>query len=195
MFEACCSVKGSRSCRGKNCKSTNLRSFDRLVYYLKEMRNRSRWLTQFVCLLSLSPPLLSSSLILLPVSVEADINAHPVSFLSDARKAGTILVKDSETLAQGFKRTFSRDVYVHFVGVWDTVSSVGAIIPRSLPFAQGTNYIRNFRQALALDERRARFAEQPYIYDETEPPFVEQSGTYFALPPDPCSVKELWFAG
>lgn len=146
----------------------------------------------------------STSLSLLPLSsVTLDTNARtdrarrilPSTTSLDSRKADTILVKSKETLAQGFKRTFSRDVYVHFVGVWDTVSSVGAIIPRSLPFAQGTNYIRNFRQALALDERRARFAEQPYIYDETEPLFVEHSGSYFAIPPDPTSVKELWFAG
>ena len=35
-----------------------------------------------------------------------------------SRKADTVLVEGRETLAQGFKRTFSRDVYCHFVGVW-----------------------------------------------------------------------------
>ncbi|GAA6016791.1 hypothetical protein JCM11491_001808 [Sporobolomyces phaffii] len=112
-----------------------------------------------------------------------------------SRKANTVLVEGKETLAQGFKRSFSRDVYVHYVGVWDTVSSVGALVPRTLPFAQGTNYIRHFRQALSLDERRARFAEQPYIFDTTEPPFSSVAGAYFAAPPAPCSVKEVWFAG
>lgn len=76
----------------------------------------------------------------------------------------------------------------------DTVSSVGAIIPRTLPFAQGSNYIRHFRQAFALDERRARYAEQPYIFDTSEPPF-SSVGSYFAVPSSPCSVKEVWFAG
>ncbi|GAA5907287.1 T6SS phospholipase effector Tle1-like catalytic domain-containing protein [Sporobolomyces salmoneus] len=112
-----------------------------------------------------------------------------------SRKADTVLVPGKETLAQGFKRTFSRDVYVHFVGVWDTVSSVGALVPRTLPFSQGSKYIRNFRQALALDERRARYAEQPYIFDNTEPPFSEAMGSYFAVPTATCSVKEVWFAG
>ncbi|GAA5933528.1 T6SS phospholipase effector Tle1-like catalytic domain-containing protein [Sporobolomyces koalae] len=112
-----------------------------------------------------------------------------------ARKADTVLVDGRETLAQGFKRTFSRDVYVQFVGVWDTVSSVGAVIPRTLPFAGGSNYIRHFRQAFALDERRARYAEQPYIFDSSEPPFSSTAGSFFALPAPPCSVKEVWFAG
>ncbi|GAA5979149.1 hypothetical protein JCM5350_007083 [Sporobolomyces pararoseus] len=128
---------------------------------------------------------------LLPAGNEESV-AMAYSIFS--RKADTILVEGRETLAQGFKRTFSRDVYVHFVGVWDTVSSVGAIIPRTLPFAQGSNYIRHFRQAFALDERRARYAEQPYIFDTSEPPF-SSVGSYFAVPSSPCSVKEVWFAG
>jgi hypothetical protein len=77
----------------------------------------------------------------------------------------------------------------------DTVSSVGALIPRTLPFAQGTNYIRHFRQAFALDEKRARYAEQPYIQDNSEPPFSNVVGSYFAVPTAPCSVKEVWFSG
>ncbi|KAI6161302.1 hypothetical protein EDD17DRAFT_1759354 [Pisolithus thermaeus] len=55
-----------------------------------------------------------------------------------------------------FKKAFSIDVDVEFVGVWDTVNSVG-IIPRRLPFTKANNQIRFFRQALALDERRTRF--------------------------------------
>lgn len=64
-----------------------------------------------------------------------------------------------------------------------------------MPFAQGSNYIRHFRQAFALDERRARYAEQPYIFDTTQPPFSSTVGSYFAVPAPPCSVKEVWFAG
>ncbi|GAA6062894.1 hypothetical protein JCM10212_002116 [Sporobolomyces blumeae] len=109
-------------------------------------------------------------------------------------QSGAVLVPGKESLAMGFKRTFSRDVYVHYVGVWDTVSSVGALIPRTLPFASGTKYIRHFRQALALDEHRARFAEQPFISDDAAPTFPDNP-SFFALPPETCSIKELWFAG
>ncbi|KAI6136035.1 hypothetical protein F5141DRAFT_4789 [Pisolithus sp. B1] len=55
-----------------------------------------------------------------------------------------------------FKNAFSIDVNVEFVGVWDTVNSVG-IIPRRLPFTRANNKIRYFRHALSLDEHRVRF--------------------------------------
>lgn len=60
-------------------------------------------------------------------------------------------------MSSEFKRTFSIDVNVHFLGCWDTVASVG-IIPRILPFAKTNNTsVRYFRHAIALDERRAKF--------------------------------------
>ncbi|TVY90533.1 Uncharacterized protein LAWI1_G001828 [Lachnellula willkommii] len=56
-----------------------------------------------------------------------------------------------------FKRTFSIDVDVYFVGVWDCVASVG-FIPRKLPFSKSpTSSICYFRHAMALDEHRAKF--------------------------------------
>lgn len=56
-----------------------------------------------------------------------------------------------------FKRTFSTDVNVHFLGCFDSVASVG-IIPRQLPLSTTpTNKPRYFRHAMALDERRAKF--------------------------------------
>jgi uncharacterized protein (DUF2235 family) len=72
-----------------------------------------------------------------------------------------------------FKKTFSMDVEIEFVGVWytfspfagrfiglthrrDTVCSVG-LIPHTLPFTRSNTTIRYFRHALSLDERRAKF--------------------------------------
>ncbi|KAI9566395.1 hypothetical protein HD554DRAFT_2117826 [Boletus coccyginus] len=55
-----------------------------------------------------------------------------------------------------FKKAFSINVDIEFVGVWDTVSSVG-VIPRRLPFTKVNDNIRYFRHALSLDERRVRF--------------------------------------
>lgn len=63
--------------------------------------------------------------------------------------------------SRAFKKAFSIDVEIEFVGVWDTVSSVG-IIPRTLPFTRANNKIRYFRHALSLDERRARFLPNFY---------------------------------
>ncbi|CAE7192828.1 unnamed protein product [Rhizoctonia solani] len=59
-------------------------------------------------------------------------------------------------MSNGFKRAFCIDVKIDFVGVFDTVNSVG-IIPRELPFAKTNHLIRVFRHAVALDERRAKF--------------------------------------
>ncbi|KIK95043.1 hypothetical protein PAXRUDRAFT_411019 [Paxillus rubicundulus Ve08.2h10] len=86
-------------------------------------------------------------------------------------------------LADMFKKTFSRkDVRVHFVGVWDTVSSVGFL--RNKPFPStttGKEHICFFRHALALDERRVKFLPE-YVYGgQTESAYGK--------------VKEVWFAG
>ncbi|KAH8118157.1 hypothetical protein DFH11DRAFT_1687160 [Phellopilus nigrolimitatus] len=55
-----------------------------------------------------------------------------------------------------FKRAFSIDVDIEFVGVWDTVASVG-LLPRTLPFTKSNTAIKVFRHALSLDEHRVKF--------------------------------------
>jgi len=58
--------------------------------------------------------------------------------------------------SNAFKRAFCRNVEIEFIGVWDTVNSVG-LIPRRLPFTVSNTIVHTFRHALALDERRVRF--------------------------------------
>ncbi|KAF8517289.1 hypothetical protein BU17DRAFT_76469 [Hysterangium stoloniferum] len=61
-------------------------------------------------------------------------------------------------LANRFKDTFSRkDVRVHFIGVWDTVSSIGIVRGPNLPGTVNLDHTCYFRHALALDERRVKF--------------------------------------
>jgi len=55
-----------------------------------------------------------------------------------------------------FKEAFCRDVTIDFLGVWDTVDSVG-LIPKRLPFTASNTIVRTFRHAIALDERRGKF--------------------------------------
>ncbi|KAJ3488331.1 hypothetical protein NLI96_g2925 [Meripilus lineatus] len=55
-----------------------------------------------------------------------------------------------------FKKAFSMDVDIDFIGVWDTVNSVG-IIPHRLPFTASNTAVKVFRHAVSLDERRAKF--------------------------------------
>ncbi|KAJ6487135.1 hypothetical protein C8R47DRAFT_516070 [Mycena vitilis] len=58
--------------------------------------------------------------------------------------------------SNAFKKAFSNDVHIDFIGVWDTVDSVG-IIPKRLPFTTSNSVVRTFRHAVSLDERRAKF--------------------------------------
>ncbi|KAG9121563.1 hypothetical protein FRC07_002425 [Ceratobasidium sp. 392] len=63
-----------------------------------------------------------------------------------------------------FKRTFCSPVVVDFVGVWDTVASVGLIYSGpALPWIGYNPSILTFRQALALDEHRGKFI--PCLWD------------------------------
>lgn len=58
----------------------------------------------------------------------------------------------ANTLAAGFKRTFARDVKVEFLGVFDTVASVGVLVRKNLPFTAANSAVKTFRHALSLDE-------------------------------------------
>ncbi|KIL60381.1 hypothetical protein M378DRAFT_130749 [Amanita muscaria Koide BX008] len=119
-------------------------------------------------------------------------------------------------LSQEFKRTFTpasayHQVSVDFVGVWDTVSSVG-IIPKVHPYTSVNYAVKKFRHALSLDERRARF--RPNVWSEitlareheldvdipvTDIPHTGQLNRddFEYKPPDRdfADVKEVWFAG
>jgi uncharacterized protein (DUF2235 family) len=60
----------------------------------------------------------------------------------------------------GFRHTYSRKVRVHFLGLWDTVSSVGwAWNPQHLQFTANNPIVDVVRHAVALDERRAYFPQ------------------------------------
>ncbi|PAV22538.1 hypothetical protein PNOK_0249500 [Pyrrhoderma noxium] len=75
-----------------------------------------------------------------------------------------------------FRQSFSREVEIVFMGLWDTVASVG-IYGLELPFAQDNGGVKVVRHALSLDERREKFQAS----------FFEQG--------DKSDVKEVWFAG
>ncbi|WWD22213.1 hypothetical protein CI109_106704 [Kwoniella shandongensis] len=83
----------------------------------------------------------------------------------------------TESLAHGYKRTFgiSKAVKVHFLGVHDTVASLGLLEVKELPFASNVDMVGFFRQSLALNERRAKF--QP-VYRHPDIPFAEDDYPY-----------------
>ncbi|KZP29594.1 hypothetical protein FIBSPDRAFT_727289 [Athelia psychrophila] len=113
--------------------------------------------------------------------------------------------KDNKDIANRFKDTFSmKDVRVHFLGVWDTVSSVGLIGNKILPMTDEWKHIKIFRHALALDERRVKFIPEcvmrtrhlekdgkPVNFDEKYTEVVTASGQKIPV----RRLKEVWFAG
>ena len=90
-------------------------------------------------------------------------------------------------LADEFRRTFARDAGtgtarrfpIHFMGVWDTVSSVGWVWdPQTFPFTTANPSVRTVRHAISLAERRAFFRQNRFS------PSVKGQ-----------DLVELWFPG
>ncbi|KDR82959.1 hypothetical protein GALMADRAFT_238664 [Galerina marginata CBS 339.88] len=74
---------------------------------------------------------------------------------------------DGDELCAGFKQTYCQNVTIDFMGVWDTVASVGVIMGKTLPFTNSNSAIKTFRHALSLDEHRAKF--RPTLYHRPAP--------------------------
>ncbi|KAH8104636.1 hypothetical protein BXZ70DRAFT_600191 [Cristinia sonorae] len=84
-----------------------------------------------------------------------------------AYKLYTKTDQESLKIAAGYKQTFCRSVEIEFVGVWDTVASVGVLLTRNLPFTTANTTIKTFRHALSLDEHRVKF--RPNLYHRPAP--------------------------
>ncbi|KAI0288164.1 hypothetical protein B0F90DRAFT_1812849 [Multifurca ochricompacta] len=99
-----------------------------------------------------------------------------------------------------FKKCLSIDVEIDFIGVWDTVCSVG-LIPRALPFTANNDAVRYFRHAISLDEHRTKLGEMPrsnqrhpYYHSghkrhDNDHKETEEDGSWGT------DVLEVWFAG
>ncbi|KIY43685.1 hypothetical protein FISHEDRAFT_53643 [Fistulina hepatica ATCC 64428] len=94
--------------------------------------------------------------------------------------------------SRAFKNAFSRNVTIDFVGVWDTVDSVG-IIPKRLPFTISNSNVRIFRQALSLDEHRVKFKANLWNHATEDEKALDRE--FSPSTRDPTDVKEVWFAG
>jgi uncharacterized protein (DUF2235 family) len=114
---------------------------------------------------------------------------HIVGLLSEGNEGlipyAVRMIKRKEIdfkIAADFKKTFSRECKPHFMGVWDTVSSVGWIYDSvHFPFTKATNNpdLQVVRHAVSIDEHRAFFRQN-----------------LFGAPNGPQQdVKEVWFAG
>lgn len=87
--------------------------------------------------------------------------------------------KETFQIAKGFKATLSRECKPHFIGVWDTVSSVGWITdPVHIPYTAKNPDLSVARQALSIDERRCYFRQN-----------------LWSAPGPGQDIRQVWFAG
>jgi uncharacterized protein (DUF2235 family) len=80
--------------------------------------------------------------------------------------------------ANAFKKRFSRTIRIEFIGVWDTVVSMGGLINfhKSYPYSRKLTVANVVRHAVAIDERRKHF-------------------DFSAINKDHPNLKEVFFAG
>lgn len=84
---------------------------------------------------------------------------------------GGAVNKDYWKLANKFRKTFARSLpgvngrhfLIHFVGLWDTVSSVGWVWnPKKYPFTSNNPSLHHVCHAIAIDERRWFFRQNQF---------------------------------
>jgi uncharacterized protein (DUF2235 family) len=111
------------------------------------------------------------------------------------------LMPELETTYRDFRRTFARGIdgpedlehhfAVHFLGLWDTVASVGWVWdPKSFRNTAFNPSVRFARHAIAIDERRVFFRQNRLSSGERKRNGIG-AGTFNGLP----RLVECWFAG
>lgn len=83
------------------------------------------------------------------------------------------------SICDEFKRVFCIAPEIHFIGVWDTVSSIGTIFdPYNLPHTRWNPSVKIVRHAISIDEERKFFRTNLWASSEQY-----------------TNVKQVWFAG
>ena len=81
-------------------------------------------------------------------------------------------------VVNGFKKNFSRVCKPHFIGVWDTVKSVGWLRRRvTLDFTATNPDMKHGRHAVSIDERRTQYRTNLWNHENCD------------------DVQEVWFSG
>ena len=81
-------------------------------------------------------------------------------------------------VTEGFKSNFSQHCHIYFLGLWDTVSTVGFIWNQvNMNYTTNNESVMNVRHAISIDERRAFFRQNMFGKAKTD------------------NVKQVWFAG
>ena len=99
----------------------------------------------------------------------------------------------SKTFMENFKTTFCRSAKVHFLGLFDTVNSVGVFdVPftRNLELPTVRETADHVRHAVSIDERRAKFKAALLAQDRKDD---DDKKAVTEIPEE--DVKEVYFAG
>ena len=83
-------------------------------------------------------------------------------------------------IAEGFKKTYCHECKPYFIGVWDTVGSLGYWFGKQFFDDRLNKDVPNAYHAVAIDEKRAKFPVS--LWDETDLAPGQQ-------------VEQVWFAG
>jgi uncharacterized protein (DUF2235 family)/membrane protease YdiL (CAAX protease family) len=102
-------------------------------------------------------------------------------------------------IGRNFRRlSGARRILIHFIGCWDTVSSV--IVPRpdrlfipsrqTLPYTRRNPSVRTFRHAVSMDERRRMFR-----LNHWEDPQPFRRSPFERDQEEDQDIRQVWFAG
>jgi len=89
--------------------------------------------------------------------------------------------RDNDQIAAGFKETYCQECKPHFIGVWDTVGSLGWVYSKRKFFNTRLNKdVTHGYQAISIDEKRKKFPISVWEEEKLEPG---------------QNVVQVWFAG
>ena len=88
--------------------------------------------------------------------------------------------RGNDYIAQGFKKTYCHECKPYFIGVWDTVASLGQIYGKRFFDAKLHGQIAFGYHAVSIDERRKKFPVN--LWDETKKRPTQ-------------TIEQVWFAG
>ncbi len=88
--------------------------------------------------------------------------------------------KQNNNISAGFKSSFCRDCKPHFIGVWDTVASVGWVRRKQFSDNRLNGDVTYGYQALSIDERRYHFRVSQWDEDNI---------------PEGQTIEQVWFSG
>ncbi|MGH8157896.1 MAG: DUF2235 domain-containing protein [Rhodanobacter sp.] len=113
-----------------------------------------------------------------------------------------IACKPDDAVAVAFRASHSIEIGIHFIGVWDTVGSLGIPDTASwFPFARAryqfhdtelSKIVKYAYQALALDEHRADF--KPAVWTRN-PDTLKTGDTLTSKKAEQIEIEQRWFIG